>query len=234
MDMNVKVTIEFGTKAEQILDAVIRALNREPVDLPIKTPNTQPPADTRIEQAQTVSAAPTAQIPSAPPSMQTAPVSGVPMQTLPTAPQVYTLDMLQQTAGIFAGASDAYLQEDVENTARKIQEEHRESNPLEGLIEEFIERPVPIDWVKMSLPERQSYWGSHLKLPDSETLVQRKRVCALEIWCECLYKLKGDFRQKDAREINQVLETLGWERQFPCPAGPDYGNQRCYARKETG
>ena len=44
-------------------------------------------------------------------------------------------------------------------------------------------------------------------------LVDRDRVCALEIWCEALDGKQKDMRYSDTAEINSIIETVaGWEK----------------------
>ena len=44
-----------------------------------------------------------------------------------------------------------YLSGDVEQEAKIKQEEHREVSVREGMIEEFVEKQVPVDWAKWPL-----------------------------------------------------------------------------------
>ena len=59
-----------------------------------------------------------------------------------------------------------YLTGEVEALARDKQEEHREASVQEGLILEFIERPVPDDWVKWDIDQRRAGEGRGRKLHD--------------------------------------------------------------------
>jgi predicted P-loop ATPase len=81
-----------------------------------------------------------------------------------------------------------YLTGEVEEEAKQEQESHRESSAKEGVIREFVERRVPLNWDKRTLPERLLYWSGEFGRGDVET-AERDRICALEVWCECL---KGD------------------------------------------
>ena len=104
-----------------------------------------------------------------------------------------------------------YLSGAVEDTARAEQESHREQSPLEGLIQEFLDRPVPCDWLQWDLGRRRMYWSGAMS-GDTPTEV-RDRVCAMEIWCEVMDKEPGAMRNADAREINALLERQpGWVR----------------------
>lgn len=105
-----------------------------------------------------------------------------------------------------------YLDGELADAAAHHQEEHRESGTREGLVLDWLAKPVPRDWAKWDLNKRRAFWGGGLA-GDGIELVQRERVCALEVWCELLEKAPGDMRYNDAREINDIIMTVkGWER----------------------
>ena len=123
-----------------------------------------------------------------------------------------------------------HLPKDLEMEAGVIQEDHRERHPWEGKIGEFIAQPIPADWLKWDENRRRMYWSGGINFDGKP--VQRTRVCAAEIWCECLGKMQGDFQQRFAREINQLLEKMpGWKNIGVREAGKPYGKQRCFELK---
>ncbi|MBR0288970.1 MAG: virulence-associated protein E [Selenomonadaceae bacterium] len=91
------------------------------------------------------------------------------------------------------------------------QEKHRETSGREGLIAEFLNKPIPKDWSNWSLDNRRIFWNS--PNPNIPNLVQRDKVCALEIWCEALGGQAKDFKRADAQEINDIMRTIpGWSK----------------------
>lgn len=106
-----------------------------------------------------------------------------------------------------------YLTGVEEEQSKQAQEEHKESNVKEGLILEFVNRKVPSDWHKRSLDERKMYWsGEFIRANEAET-IERDRVCALEVWCECFGGDAKFLKRADAIEINSILASMkGWER----------------------
>lgn len=104
-----------------------------------------------------------------------------------------------------------YLSGALEEAALSEQESHFEQSPLEGLVQEFLSRPVPLDWMHWDLGRRRMYWAGALQgeIPTEP----RARVCAMEIWCEVMDKEPGDMRNGDAREINALIARQpGWAR----------------------
>lgn len=124
-----------------------------------------------------------------------------------------------------------YLTGETERISILEQEAHRESSAKEGVIQEFIERPVPVNWAWRSLSERRMYWSGEFGKDQIET-VMRDKICAAEIWCECFHRELSHIRRADVIEINGLLDGLkGWVkdkngRQF----GKPYGLQRGYSR----
>lgn len=105
-----------------------------------------------------------------------------------------------------------YLSGELEQAAKAQQEEHREVSAREGLVLDFLERPVPRDWGRWDLNRRQVYWSGNAT--GELDLVPRDRVCALEIWCELFDGQKKDMKYGDTQEINAVIAAApGWEKQ---------------------
>lgn len=96
--------------------------------------------------------------------------------------------------------------------AKNEQEKHSISNPKEGMIREFLDRKITKDWDSKSLSNRKLFYSGQFKTDEVE-LVERTKVCALEIWCECF---GGDVRylkRQDSIEINNILTKIeGWQR----------------------
>ncbi len=118
-----------------------------------------------------------------------------------------------------------YLTGEVEKEAQRRQESHREASPKEGLIEEFVSRKVPDDWSKWPLDRRRDFWANNAS--GDYNLVDRDRICALEVWCELFFSNQRDIKPQDVREINATLANMqGWKRsRNPLRCGP-YNLQR--------
>ena len=98
-----------------------------------------------------------------------------------------------------------YLSGELADEAKRQQEDHREVSAREGLILDFLERPVPRDWSSWDLNRRRMFWGGNVA--GELELAPRERICALEIWCELFEGSKRDMRYSDTQEINSVLNT---------------------------
>ena len=122
-----------------------------------------------------------------------------------------------------------YLSGEIEAAAKAAQEDHREINAREGLILEFLDRPVPEGWSKWPLDRRRVFWNGTVS--GGIRLVPRDRVCALEIWCELFEGQKKDMRYSDTQEINSIIALApGWKRQKSALKFGYCGAQRGFAR----
>lgn len=121
-----------------------------------------------------------------------------------------------------------YLSKEMEEEAEIRRQEHMVRDPLEGIIEEFLERPVPEDWLSWNLEKRLIFWGGGMQYDGK--LVPRDRVCAAEVWRECLQE-RRTASKADSNRIAAILAKLdGWERTTSIRPGADYGTQRGFKR----
>lgn len=128
-----------------------------------------------------------------------------------------------------------YLPKELEQAAEEMQESHREASGKEGLIREFIEREIPSNWDSMSLMARRQFNSGNMKLPEGETLVKREKICALEVWVECLNGEAKYMSRKDSMEINSVLASApGWRRNKSKRRYGPHGIQRGFERVQSG
>ena len=124
-----------------------------------------------------------------------------------------------------------YLDRDMEEEARRIQESHTEESPLYGMIQEFLNRKLPDNWNELGIYERRQYLNDDLS---PEGTIERERVCSLEIWCELLGGDPKRFPAPDRREINDVLRRMpGWKGRYRMRFGDRYGVQNGYQKDKN-
>ena len=94
---------------------------------------------------------------------------------------------------------------------------------------EYLERKIPADWPIWDLQKRLMWLSGGMHYDGA--LVERQRICAQEVWCECL---RGDLKYMkyaDAVEINAVLASApGWSKARQSMRFSVYGVQKGYAR----
>ena len=125
-----------------------------------------------------------------------------------------------------------FLTGEAESESKIEQEAHAESNAKEGIIREFVNRPIPVNWDKRTLSERRLYWAAEFGRDNNTDTVERDRICAAEVWCECLGGDMKFMRRADAVEINCILASIpGWKRlDKGYRFGSAYGHQRGFKR----
>lgn len=123
-----------------------------------------------------------------------------------------------------------FLSKEIEVLAQEQQENHRETSGKEGMILEFLDKPVPLNWDQMSLTSRKMFLNGNNNPGDME-LAPREKTCAMEIWSECYGGIPGYLKRSDSMEINNILSSLkGWTRiKTPRTFGP-HGPQRGFER----
>ena len=123
-----------------------------------------------------------------------------------------------------------FLKGDLEEAAKAKQEEHREVSTREGIITDFLERQVPEDWPSWPLDRRRMFWAGAVQ--GDVKLVDRDRVCALEVWCEALDGKQRDMRYSDTAEINSIIEaSADWEKSANSMRFGYCGKQRGFLRR---
>ena len=115
---------------------------------------------------------------------------------------------------------------ELQAAALEAQESHRDIDARAGMIEDFINRPVPENYDLLSLSARRMWWSGNLQNAEP---VKRTKVCALEVWCECF---NGDIKQlkhQDSILINNILSGIsGWQRNRSMRRYGYCGRQRGY------
>lgn len=108
------------------------------------------------------------------------------------------------------GIEDLFLDAETEAYAREMQKAHKEESPWVGIIENYLEKPIPANWYTMTSGEAQAY--KELGIAEDTEAIRRDRVCPMEIW---EYALGGEpkYLRKDiSHRINTVMMGMdGWE-----------------------
>ena len=147
----------------------------------------------------------------------------------------------------YKSEQDLCLPENVEKTALEMQEAHMEGLEMKDQIEAFLELPVPENWKNYDITARREWVSSHLgddlqpgmtyverisDIPHSVRLIERNRVCTLEILCELFGKDKDrimGFERKNVMSIMSQIPGWKWDKNKRLRMGP-YGIQRCFVR----
>ncbi|MEG2050912.1 MAG: virulence-associated E family protein [Oscillospiraceae bacterium] len=124
-----------------------------------------------------------------------------------------------------------FLTGEAERLSLEAQDEHKENSAKEGVIREFLNKPLPPDWSKRDLGQRRIYWSGNFEAKSLEGLLPRDRVCAVEIWCECFNGETKNFKKAEAAEINGILSGMKeWSTKSSSMRFGFYGVQKGFSR----
>lgn len=131
----------------------------------------------------------------------------------------------------WAAGEELYMPKNLEAAVVEQQETHREASGKEGLIMDFLNKPVPENWEQMDLVKRRMFLSGGMHVEGA--LHVRDRICAIEIWAECFGGDLKFMKRSDSMEINNILLHGKWQRMStPRKFGP-YGQQRGFTRPAT-
>ena len=117
------------------------------------------------------------------------------------------------------------LSKELIEDARIVQQQHMQVSSLAGVIEKYLETPIPITWGNMDKYERIAYLENPRTEEETDT---RSKVCVIEIWEECL-KRREVIDSRSDREIRDIMAQMeGWK---PVPDRLRYGS---YGRQRHG
>lgn len=122
-----------------------------------------------------------------------------------------------------------YLPAALEKEALEAQLDHVEQDDRAGLIHQYLETLLPVDWDSKDLFSRRAYLqGDELQTAGT---VRRDRVCAAEIWCEVIGGMQRDMSVHNTKFIHDILRnTPGWKPYNSKVRFGTYGVQRGYFR----
>lgn len=130
---------------------------------------------------------------------------------------------------------DTFLDAEMEKEAAKMQQAALEYDEREGDLLDYLDAKLPEDWYNWDVYKRMDFFQQHDELSAVEQTagsMERTKVCAREIFCECFGRPLSSWRKQDGYEIAAIMARLpGWERTGATSRIPGYGKQRIYTRK---
>lgn len=126
------------------------------------------------------------------------------------------------------------LSREAKEIAFSTRKEFEEVDERIGLVQEFVNMPLPIQWKSWGITARRQHVQDYLHMLPEERPKEgerRTKVTNIEIWCELFGKSKEDFDKRQYRDQRQLLNNLpGWTRGNGLICLQCYGRQRYYYR----
>lgn len=142
-----------------------------------------------------------------------------------------------EAVAMYKAGFKLYLDREMAEEAIRQQEAHAEESSKFGMVEEYLNRRIPLDWYTRSMTERRAYINKEVDTDFDEPFedtMPRVKVCVMEIWCELFNGDPRNLIPVQSREINDILHVMpGWERgKNPLQFGDAYGRQRAFLRQQ--
>lgn len=123
------------------------------------------------------------------------------------------------------------LSDEAEAIAGGTREEFTERTPIQGLIEEYLDRLFPADYEDRFLAQRLDFLNGDLGEEGTET---KNSFSLIELWTEALGRRKDEYTVVRARELSNAVKALkGWKRDKQARQ-KIYGPQVIYRRVGAG
>jgi predicted P-loop ATPase len=126
-----------------------------------------------------------------------------------------------------------YLDQDMSAAAAEKQLEAMETDPREGLVEEFLDGLVPDGWDKFTREQRQAFYCDSLTENVPEGTVKREYITITEVWVECFGNGAAKAKRIDSNEIAAILRKLGWEATEKSMRVADYGKNPLWEQRQS-
>ena len=137
-----------------------------------------------------------------------------------------------EAKAIWESGETLYLEGSILDDAEEAQRGAMEADERVGMIEEYLNMPLPDGWEDMDLYARRNYLtGSEFGTPAHTGKTLRTEVSNAEIWCECFGKSLQELKPADSYAIAAMMSQVNcWERTERIRRQPLYGRQRLYVR----
>lgn len=128
-------------------------------------------------------------------------------------------DLIKDRDQIWAEAMHWYAQgetlffgKEMEAIAFEKQAQHTQFDERVGLIQRYLNKKIPSKWADLLLRDRVDFINNNGSLFDVEVeekdLVERDRVCCLDVWTECFNREVVDYTNRDNKAILAMLRKL--------------------------
>lgn len=125
-----------------------------------------------------------------------------------------------------------YLAPDESTVAAEERERFVEEDAMAGVIQEYLDTPIPEDWDSRSPESRVSWLAAYREGFEQPGPGRIDQVCSTQIWVEALGRRIGDHRRTDLLDITTTLKRIpGWYLRPGRHRLPGYGPQNVFVRE---
>ena len=145
-------------------------------------------------------------------------------------PQI--VDQLWAEADIsYQLGEELYLSKEAENLAKEKHSEYTETGGKVGIAGEFMEKLIPANWHDKEIKDKLEWLSGYEFGTDKlEGTEPRNEISGIELFVECFGGRADKFSKKDAYEMSDIMQMLGWKRAEKAKRITGYGLQRSFTR----
>lgn len=138
----------------------------------------------------------------------------------------YIEQVWSEAKAAYEAGEKLFLDGEAAIQAEERQREAMETDPREGKIRAYLERPVPPDMDSWSMEDREAFY--EMPGEPKEGYVPRTRVSIPEVWHEALRHPVESCGIRESRQIGAILRKLGWETTGKTERVTDYNVVRTF------
>lgn len=132
---------------------------------------------------------------------------------------------------LYKNGEKLYLSDAADEIANGVRETHSEKDERLGVLERYLETPVPHDWDDMGVETRRFYLLNFDPKEVTETHYLRDKITSTEVWIECFSKDAKDINQIATRDFTNMMSCLkNWEKTNVQWRDKLYGKHRGFIR----
>lgn len=145
----------------------------------------------------------------------------------------YYVDQLwAEAVHLYQAGEPLFFRGEEKEKASAERERFVEEDSLVGVIQEYLDQKVPVDWWDKSPDLRQQWRSDHAQGFEPDGIMEIDRVCSRQIWVEAMGQRMPP-RRTDLLDITNALRQIpGWEAVPDLARIPGYGPQRTFIRKD--
>lgn len=130
----------------------------------------------------------------------------------------------------FKAGESLYLDAKTNELATKEQEKFMTIDPRQGMVEDYLDMPLPMNWYELDKTARRNYIQGYVKLDEGEETFIRKEISTSEL----AYELFGEevLEPYKAKDYHNMLKVAGVWKKTGRRTRTIYGRQYVYERTE--
>lgn len=132
------------------------------------------------------------------------------------------VDQLWAEAAYYYGQGESLILDgEAEKAAEARRQNYTDEDEWKGLIEEYLEKPIPSDWYQRSKDEMFAWLEGYDDIADEDNPgVERDKVCVAEIYEMCLGGRPTSMSPADRKRIQSIMNHMSeWDRRAQVRCG---------------